>query len=284
MSRWRDLLRGGWRAVRRSPHPRAAIVVVAYGDSERLRLCLESVAARTQYPDFQVVVVDNSCSPATRELLQTFARRDARLRVVFNQRNEGFPRATNIGIEAAGACEYLALLNDDTVVTRGWLGRLISHLDAPGVELVGPVTNWAGNEARIPVDYASLADMDAFADAYTRRHAGVRSDIRMLAMYCVVMRRGLLDRLGPLDERFGVGMFEDDDFAHRVRAAGGRIVCAEDVFIHHWGRSSFGRLPEDEYQRLFDDNRRKFEEKWGEPWQPHVERRPAAEDPRAGAG
>jgi GT2 family glycosyltransferase len=68
-------------------------------------------------------------------------------------------------------------------------------------------------------------------------------------------------------------MFEDDDFSRRVRQAGGRVVCAEDVFVHHWGRASFGALEDAAYRRLFEENRRKFEEKWGEPWRPHVARR-----------
>jgi GT2 family glycosyltransferase len=256
----------------RELHPEVAIVIVAFAETERLRMCLESLWSRTQYPNFEVVVVDNSRSPEIHRLLHEGAEREPRLRVVLSERNEGFPRATNRGIREAGDCEYVALLNDDTVVTHAWLGTLIRHLEGPGVELVGPVTNWAGNEARIEVDYDGIEGMESFARDYTRRHDGRVRDIPMLAMYCVVMRRRLLDRIGFLDERFGVGMFEDDDFSRRVRATGGRVVCAEDVFIHHWGRSSFGALPEEEYRRLFEDNRRKFEEKWGEPWRPHVGR------------
>jgi len=270
----------GWRRLARRRRPRAAVVIVAYADAGRLRSCLESVFEKTRYPDLAVVVVDNSGAADVRRLLAEEARRRPNLKVLLNERNVGFPRAVNLGIEAAGDCAYLALLNDDTVVTPGWLGALLRHLEAPGVELVGPVTNWAGNEARIEVAYETLDGMEEFAAAYTRRHAGVIWDIPMLAMYCVAMRRSLLDRIGPLDERFGIGMFEDDDFSHRVRAAGGRVVCAEDVFIHHWGRSSFGAMEAESYQRLFDENRRKFEEKWGEPWRPHVARPPGGGVPR----
>ena len=266
-------------------HPRVAIVIVAFADASRLAACLDSVFAHTQHPNYGVVVVDNSGADAIRELLAAVAAREPRLQVLHNPRNAGFARANNQGIEAAGACDYVVLLNDDTVVTRGWLTRLLRHLETPDVELVGPVTNWAGNEARIEVAYSTLEQMHVFADAFTRRNPGLAKDIPMLAMFCVAMRRGLLDRIGPLDERFGVGMFEDDDFSRRVRQAGGRVVCAEDVFVHHWGRSSFGALPDVEYRRLFEENRRRFEEKWGEPWRPHVGREAAGAAPaRSGGG
>ncbi|MFP5284843.1 MAG: glycosyltransferase [Thermoanaerobaculia bacterium] len=261
----------------RAVHPRVAIVIPAFTEAERLRMCLESLFGKTQHPNFEVVVVDNSGAADVRALLSEQARRRPDLKVVLNERNVGFPRAVNMGIEAAGACDYLVLLNDDTVVTRGWLGRLLRHLDTPGVELVGPVTNWAGNEARIEVDYETMEEMEEFAAAHVRRHEGAAAwDIPMLALYCAAMRRGLLDRIGLLDERFGIGMFEDDDLSRRVRAAGGRVVCAEDVFIHHWGRASFGAMETEDYRRLFEENRRKFEEKWGEAWEPHKARSPRA--------
>jgi GT2 family glycosyltransferase len=77
------------------------------------------------------------------------------------------------------------------------------------------------------------------------------------------MRREVLEAVGPLDERFGLGMFEDGDYNRRVRAAGWQIRCARDSFVHHWQMASFRKLGKDEYLRVFEENRRKFEEKWG---------------------
>jgi GT2 family glycosyltransferase len=165
------------------------------------------------------------------------------------------------------------MLNDDTVVTPGWLGRLIGHLEDDSIGLVGPVSNWAGNEARVEVPYsADLVGLDEFAARQSDDHRGDVFDIPVLAMYCVAGRKRFMDQLGGLDERFRIGMFEDDDFAMRVRGVGKRVVCAEDVFIHHWGRTSFRRMSDAEYDSLFEENKRVYEEIWNRRWVPHRDR------------
>src|SRR5207253_6238425 len=108
------------------------------------------------------------------------------------------------------------------------------------VGLVGPVTNRIGNEAEVPVEYTTY---DAFleeAAARAETYAGASSPLPMPAMFCLAFRRDVYERIGPLDERFGLGTLEDDDYARRAAACGFELLCAEDVLVHHFGEASFG--------------------------------------------
>jgi GT2 family glycosyltransferase len=162
----------------------------------------------------------------------------------------------------------LVLLNNDTVVPPGWLERLVAPLEEdPRVGLVGATSNACGHAAELAVDYADLDGMERFAAERARAYAGQRRELEMVTLFCAALPRALYAQLGGLDERYRVGLFEDDDLAMAVRRAGRRVVVADDAFVHHYGGASFDRLGSSRYLRLWWENRRRFERKWGVAWQ-----------------
>ena len=248
--------------------PRASIIMLTHNKLPLTRLCVESLYRHTDYPNFELIVVDNASEDGTRAYLEKLQRLLPNLQVVFNARNEGFAKANNIGIMRSRG-DYLVLLNNDTIVTPGWLTRLIGYLERePNIGMVGPVTNSAGNEQMIPASYQSLEDLEAFAQQRSITHQGQHFEIEALAMFCVAFPRRLVDEIGLLDERFGLGTFEDDDFCYRAKLRGYKLICAEDVFIHHFGRGTTKTWGDREYLKLFEHNRRLFERKWGVRWRP----------------
>lgn len=250
----------------REAFPRVSVVVVTFNNLALNRQCLDSLFERTEWPNLDVIVVDNGSTDGTPEFLRGACERFPNLRVILNETNRGFPTAANQGLAVAHG-EYLVLLNNDTVLTRGALSTLVRHLHADhSIGLIGPVTNAVANEAKVDVGYEDTEAMPAWAARYVRDHDDDVSPIPMLAMFCVALRRNVFVKVGALDERFGVGMFEDDDYNRRVREHGYEILCARDAFVHHWQRASFRLLGDAEYRRIFEENKRKYEAKWGESW------------------
>lgn len=252
--------------------PQVSVVVITIDGLVFSRLCLENLLASRTPIAFEVIVVDNASTDGTIAYLTDLSRRDRRVRVELNDRNIGFAAAVNRGLSHARG-RMLVLLNNDTIVVDGWLDRLVNHLRDPQMGLLGAVTNRAGNEAEIEVSYRTLAELRRFARERARVHAGEVFDVRTATMFCAALRRDVWDAVGPLDERFAIGLFEDDDYSMRVRASGFRVACAEDLFVHHFGQASIGRLGSaGEYGALFHANRARWEAKWGLSWQPYARR------------
>jgi len=155
------------------------------------------------------------------------------------------------------------------VVGPGWLSRLVAHLEVdPTLGLLCPVTNAIGNDAKIAVDYDSFDAMEAFTHARLFEHPGKRRPIETVALFCAAARRETLEREGFLDERYAVGMFEDDDLSRTLAARGLAHAIALDSFVHHVGQASFARLTDAEYLSVWRANRKRFEDKWGVRWTP----------------
>ena len=239
--------------------PIVSVVIVTFNNRQLNELCLSSVL-NSAYPNLEVIVVDNGSTDGTQELLDVL--NDTRVKILKNQDNLGFSAANNQGLKLATG-SFLVLLNNDTVCPPFLFDILIGHLqNNPELGLVGPVTNAIGNEARIPVEYENLRDLDDWAEYVYRLESGNLVDIDMLAFFCLAFSRETLEKIGSLDERFGIGMFEDDDYNKRVRTAGLQVKLAKDAFVHHWHHASFKLLGEEQFLNLLGENGKRFREKW----------------------
>ncbi|MBO4939194.1 MAG: glycosyltransferase [Oscillospiraceae bacterium] len=250
--------------------PKVSVVVLCYNQLDYTKQCVESILDQTAYPNYELILVDNNSTDDTAEYLREMEKKDERIKIVLNTTNRGFAGGNNDGIAVSDG-EYIVLLNNDTLVTRGWLTGMTKHFRrSPKVGMVGAVTNSIGNEAQIDVSYKDVVDMPAFAYAYTACHMGetYRHD-GVLAMYCVMFSRELTQKIGLLDENYGIGMFEDDDYSVAAERAGYELILPEDVFIHHFGSVSFKKLEDATYRKTFEANKAYFEKKWDTTWQMH---------------
>ena len=136
-------------------------------------------------------------------------------------------------------------------------------LPSPRIGLVGPVSNYATPPQLVEdVPYRDLDEMHAFAGRWRDDHRGRWFTAGKLSGFCVLMTRAVYDAVGGLDERFGLGFFDDDDLAERAHRAGFELAVAQDLFVHHFGSRTFVGNGIDA-SALLDENARRFADKWG---------------------
>ena len=113
------------------------------------------------------------------------------------------------------------------------------------------------------MSYSNLQDLDAFAVNLAVRCAGQTEEARRLIGFCMMFKREMLESVGRLDERFGIGNFEDDDLCRRALARGWRLLIVKDAFVHHFGSQTFTAMGVD-HGALLRANASIFEQKWSQ--------------------
>ncbi|MFH1851403.1 MAG: glycosyltransferase [Candidatus Neomarinimicrobiota bacterium] len=245
--------------------PLASIIILTWNGIDYTRKCVESIRTNTRYP-YEIIFVDNGSSDGTREYLADLVAGQRNFQLIANAGNHGFAAGNNQGMAAARG-DYLVLLNNDVLVPEGWLERLVNcaRLDQ-SIGLVGPLTNRiSGLQMVADVPYTDPADSFEYSRRIAQAQRGRYTPRRRIAGFALLIRRSLYDHIGGLDERFGSGNYEDDDYCLRATAAGYKIMVAEDVFIHHFGSASFTANSID-YAAAIDHNRQLFRLKW-----PHID-------------
>ena len=243
--------------------PLASIIVLCHNQLELTRACIDSIRECTPEPH-EIIVVDNGSTDGTRAYLEREKRRG--IRVVRLGSNLGYGAGNNAGI-ARSRGRYIVLLNNDVVVTPGWLGRLVRVAESdPKIGLVGPMTNNISGVQRLGQGhYTTPRGLVLWSRLIARLGAGRTQEVKRLVGFCLLIRREVVQSLSSrgrlFDESFGLGNFEDDDLCLRASLAGWKLALALDCFVHHEGSRTYQALGV--LDQLLAENRERFLRKWG---------------------
>jgi hypothetical protein len=111
----------------RKTFPKVSIILLTYNQLDYTKECFNSIIEKTAYPNYEIIIVDNKSQDDTPNYLRTIQSEYKNVKVILNEENYGFAKGNNIGINACDG-DYIILLNNDTVVTRGWITGLIKHI------------------------------------------------------------------------------------------------------------------------------------------------------------
>lgn len=239
--------------------PKTSIVMLTYNHLDYTQRCLESIRKHTDPATYDLIVVDNASTDGTPDWLSE----QEGLILLLNEENAGFPKGCNQGIALAPPESDILLLNNDTIVTPGWLDNLRTCLESDEqIGAVGAVCNQTDNLQWEPLAYKDFDELEILAAQNNVSDPARWEQKIFLIGFCILIRREALNAIGALDEEYSPGYVEDNDYSLRLVTAGYKLVACHDCFIHHHLGTGF-RKDLSRFYRLLNKNRELFRRKWG---------------------
>ncbi len=199
--------------------PRVSIVVAVRNMEETIGRCIESLI-NLDYPDKEIIVVDDGSTDQTPTILQRYPIRMLRIE------NSGVSAARNAGIEI-GNGEIVAFTDGDCYAERAWLDRLVRRFQDPTTGGVGGYVDFE-REGVIAA---------AISIEYEERLALRQKSTQSIACINAAFRRDALLLVGKFRRISGelVGG-EDIDLSYRIREKGFSLAYDSEAIVHHDGK------------------------------------------------
>jgi GT2 family glycosyltransferase len=229
--------------------PKLSIVIPNKNSLALMSRLLYGLVNNTNYPGFEIIVVDNGSSdPEVLELYKRTRRDFPDFRALIQPAPFNFSRQVNLGIEVASG-EYVLLLNNDIEIMEAeWLQEMVSCFQYPRTGIVGArllYPNRTLQHAGVIVglgDFAGHWFVNQAAD-YPGPMARllVRSSMTAVTAACMLISRECLNRTGLFDEQNFAVAYNDVDFCLRAHQAGFRAVYTPFATLVHHESASRGR-------------------------------------------
>jgi len=251
--------------------PTVSIIIPTKIRIDLLERCLDSLASQTDYPAFDVTLVDNGADQPRFNAVVAAAAARMNVQVVTDFGPFNFSRLINAGVKRSSG-EIVLMLNDDAeAVEPGWLHRMVDSAMNPAVGCVGArllyedrTIQHAGVTLGISGICGHLWKGLGEAEAAAIPQIVLPSGRMAVTGACLAIRRDVFDKAGGLDERSFPVAYNDVDLCLRVRDLGYRTVYRGDaVLIHHESQSRGHDEATVERRRRLTGENRAFLARWG---------------------
>lgn len=226
-----------------------SVLIVTYNSAALLRPCLDSLLSQN-YPDYEIIVVDNASRDDTVTLIRC---QYPQIKLIDSDRNLGFGNANNLALEQATG-DFVVLLNPDATLAPGCLQQAVIHMQQQsnvgmgGGLLQGPNQEWQPsarlfpsliNEFLVLSGLANRFPKTTFCGRFDRTWADPKqaTSVDWVPGAFAIIRRDLIQRIGLFDPRFFL-YYEEVDLCRRIREADFTVQYWPDLVITHIGGAS----------------------------------------------
>ncbi|MBA2271611.1 MAG: glycosyltransferase, partial [Chthoniobacterales bacterium] len=249
--------------------PLVSIIIPTRDRGSLLRQCIESICGRTEYANYELIIVDNeSAEQQTLDYLDTM-RTHERVTVLRVDGEFNFSRLNNLGVARARG-SFVALLNNDLeVMNGGWLGEMISHAARPEIGAVGARLWYPDGKMQHGGVILGVGGVATHAHHGIQKEHGYFARAHLTQNFsavtgaCMLLRKDVYLQLGGLDETNLAVAFNDVDFCLRLRDAGFWVVWTPHAEFAHHESASRGLEDTRTKQRRFLAEVDYMQKKWG---------------------
>ncbi len=263
-----------WFRVRRSlpdPAPKVSIMIPTKNGRDILKQCIDSIRQRTDYPDYEIIVIDNnSDEPASLSYFRDIAAKGY-ARVIPYPHPFNYSAINNFAARHASGSLLVLLNNDIEVISRGWLREMAALALAPGAGCVGAMLYYPDEtiqHAGIVLGIGGVAGHSH--KRFDRGRSGYYGMLKLphnvsaVTGACLMVSKAIYEEVGGLDEENLKVAFNDVDFCLKVREAGYRNVWTPFAELYHHESLSRGIEDTPEKKERFKSEVLHMLARWGD--------------------
>lgn len=218
---------------------KVAVLILNWNNYGDTAACIESFRKQT-YPDYNIIVLDNNSDQHVYNLLL----KEKDILIIRNSSNLGYAGGNNVGLKYALEeldCQYILIVNNDTIADVNLIGQLVKVFEQPGVGIVCPAIYYYDDRSKIQFfgENFNWYSGNPSKIKNTQDKTIVDSDIACGA--CMLIKREVIEKVGYLTEDYFL-LWEDLDYSVRVKRSGYKILCTKKATIWHKVSTSIGKV------------------------------------------
>lgn len=215
---------------------KVAIILVNYNGKEYIKECIESIQA-IDYKNYKIIVVDNNSTDDSLVYLKSLGNE---IKLIEAKENGGFSFGNNLGIKYAieNGFEYFLLLNNDTLVKRDFLSKMLESFNRnPDAGIVGAKIMYYPEKNRIwfgggDVSWTRFRVVHNHIKETDNGQCNAEVEINFMTGCAMLISKEVIEKVGLLDEEYFM-YCEDLDYSFKVLDNNFKIIFNPEAIVYH---------------------------------------------------